>query len=77
MGVEDDLLFTLSAIFHPLSLSECYLSGWLSAVGDITLGREIPLPLPRFKSIEPPQLTENTTPRVGKTRALTKRVRGF
>ena len=50
---------------------------WLSAVGDITLRREFPLLLPPFRSIEPPQVTENRTPRVGKTRALSKRVRGF
>jgi hypothetical protein len=49
----------------------------LSAVGDITLRREFPLLLPPFRSIEPPQVTENRTPRVGKTRALSKRVRGF
>ena len=45
---------------------------WLSAVGDITLRREFPLLLPPLRSIESPQLTENRTPRVGKTRALSK-----
>jgi len=49
----------------------------LSAVGDITLRREFPLLLPPFRSIESTQLLENRTPRVGKTRALSKRVRGF